>query len=245
MPYYERKCLNCGHTVIKGDTICRACGARLINNVRYIEKEEDTIDGANVSELSLFIGQNSSRYVEIFAKNKGKKIFFNMNWSAFFFNIYWMFYRKMYKYGIIFLIVSMMFSIALTSIVCAAYKPHLDEPLKFIEPYQDYIDYANENGGGYTGSPSGYSEAIDEYKAAMSMIRAEMTFWIMFPSLCMSLAFGLLADCIYRRYVMKNYRYKEGGVSGWSLAGGIIVYLFFSNVIVSPIITYIATLILK
>jgi hypothetical protein len=149
------------------------------------------------------------------------------------------------KYGIIFLIVSMMFSIALTSIVCAAYKPHLDEPLKFIEPYQDYIDYANENGGGYTGSPSGYSEAIDEYKAAMSMIRAEMTFWIMFPSLCMSLAFGLLADCIYRRYVMKNYRYKEGGVSGWSFVGGIIVYLFFSNVIVSPITTYIATLILK
>ena len=211
MPYYERKCLSCGHTVIKGDTICRACGARLINNVRYIEKEEDTIDGANVSELSLFIGQNSSRYVEIFAKNKGKKIFFNMNWSAFFFNIYWMFYRRMYKYGIIFLVVSMMFSIALTSIVCTAFKPQLDEPLKIIEPYQDYIDYANENGGGYTGSPSGYREAIDEYKAAVAMLRAKMTFWIMFPSLCMSLAFGLLADCIYRRYVMKNYRLLYSG----------------------------------
>lgn len=178
-------------------------------------------------------------------RNKGKKIFFNMNWSAFFFNVYWMFYRKMYKYAFIFLIVSMIFSIALISVVCAVIKPQLDEPLKIIEPYQDYIDYANENGGGYTGSPSGYREAIDEYNAAMSMIRAKMTFWIMFPSLCMSLAFGLLADCIYRRYVMKNYRYKEGGVSGWSLVGGIIVYLFYSNVIVLPITTYIATLILE
>ncbi len=151
----------------------------------------------------------------------------------------------MYKYAIIFLIVSMMFSIALTSIVCAALEPQLDEPLKIIEPYQEYIDYANENGGAYTGSPSGYREAINEYKAAMSMIRAKMTFWIMFPSLCFSLAFGLLADCIYRRYVIKNCRYSEGGVSGWSLVGGIAIYWFFSNVIESPIITNLALKILR
>ena len=123
MPYYEKKCGNCGATVIKGDVMCRTCGKLIQNDCRYIEQEEDTIDGANVSELSLFIGQNSSRYVDIFAKNEGKKIFFHMNWSAMFFNVYCMFYRKMYKYGIIFLIVSMMFSIALTSIVCTAFKP--------------------------------------------------------------------------------------------------------------------------
>ena len=243
MPYYERKCHNCGGTVIKGDTRCRSCGVPLEDD--YTKNEEATIEGVPVSDMSLFIDKNSSRYVDIFAKNEGKKIFFNMNWSAFFFNIYWLFYRKMYKYAFIFLIVSMMFSIALTSIVCTAFKPQLDEPLKVIEPYQDYIDYANENGGGYTGAPSGYREAIDEYKAAISMIRAKMTFWIIVPSLCWSLAFGLLADCIYRRYVIKNYRYKEGGVSGWSLVGGIAIYWFFSNVIVSPIITYIATLILE
>ena len=106
MPYYERKCLSCGHTVIKGDTICRSCGARLQDNCRYIEKEEDTINGVPISDISLFVDKNSSRYVDIFAKNKGKKIFLNMNWAAMFFNVYWMFYRKMYKYAIIFLIVS-------------------------------------------------------------------------------------------------------------------------------------------
>ena len=245
MAYYEKKCGNCAATVIKGDVMCRTCGKLIQNDCRYIEKEEDTIEGVPVSDISLFIDKNSSRYVDIFSRNKGKKIFLNMNWSAFFFNIYWMFYRRMYKYAIIFLIVSVMFSIALTSIVCAALKPQIDEPLKIIEPYQDYIDYANENGGAYTGSPSGYREAINEYNAAMSMIRAKMTFWIMFPSLCFSLAFGLLADCIYRRYVIKNCRYSEGGTSIGSMILGIAIYQVVTNLIISPIITNIALKILR
>ena len=84
MAYYEKKCGNCGATVIKGDVMCRTCGKLIQNDCRYIEKEEDTIEGVPVSDISLFIDKNSSRYVDIFSRNKGKKIFFNMNWSAFF-----------------------------------------------------------------------------------------------------------------------------------------------------------------
>ena len=241
MSYYERKCLSCGQTVIKGDTVCRACGARLQNNCQYIENEEDTINGVPISDMSLFIDKNSSRYVDIFSKNKDKKIFFNMNWSAFFFNIYWMFYRKMYKYALIFLAVTLAFYLSLMAIVCISIKPYMEEPLKVIEPYQDYIDYVNENGGGYTGAPSGYREAIDEYNAAMSMIRAKMYFRIIFPSICFQLLFGLVADCIYRRYVIKNYRYKTGGVSIGSLIAGVVVFLAFEEFILTPIATYLVT----
>ncbi|WP_457622140.1 DUF2628 domain-containing protein [Persephonella sp.] len=51
-------------------------------------------------ELRAFIGKNSEYYIDKFKKfEEGKSI--SWNWSAFLFGVLWMFYRKMYVYGLI------------------------------------------------------------------------------------------------------------------------------------------------
>lgn len=84
MSYYEHKCDKCGNTYIPGDEYCRNCNAPL--PVTEISDGE-LLDGMQKSDWHIFIDKNSSRYTEIFAQNEGKKIFFHMNWSAFFFSL--------------------------------------------------------------------------------------------------------------------------------------------------------------
>ncbi len=50
-------------------------------------------------ELRAFIGEKADYYMEKFEKfEKGNSV--SWNWAAFFFGVLWMFYRKMYLYGL-------------------------------------------------------------------------------------------------------------------------------------------------
>ena len=245
MSYYEKKCPNCGATVINGDTYCRTCNTPLNYEP---PKQEELLYGIKKSDLHLFIDKNSSRYVDIFAKNEGKKIFLHMNWAAMFFNIYWMFYRKMYKYAVIFLIVSMLFSIAVTAIAATAIKPAMLEAEKIIAPYAQYLNNSNDYNMAFTDGTVDMTEVLNaatKYDREIDKIIGKMSFLIIVPSLIFQTLFGMLADCIYRSHVLRNINRTRGGTSGWSLAGGVAVYLLTQELILSPIITYIATLILK
>ena len=238
MSYYEKKCPNCGATVINGDTYCRTCSTPLDFEPT---PQEPLLYGIKKSDWHLFIDKNSSRYVEIFAKNEGKKIFFHMNWAAMFFNVYWMFYRKMYKYAVIFLIVSMLFSIGVTAIAVSAVKPAMLEAEKIIEPYSQYIDNTNNLYAAYSDGSIDVNEiltAATKYDREIDAIMGKLSFLIIVPSLIFGTLFGLLADCIYRSYVLRNINRTRGGTSGWSLVLGIALYIFTSEVVLNPIITY-------
>ena len=196
----------------------------------------------------MFIDKNSSRYVDIFAKNEGKKIFFHMNWSAMFFNVYWMFYRKMYKYAVIFLIISMLYSIGVTAISATAIKPAMLEAEKIIAPYAQYLNNTNDYNMAFTDGSVDMTEALNaatKYDRKIDAIIGKMTFWVIIASIVFSTLFGLLADCIYRSHVLHNINRTRGGTSGWSLAGGVAVYLIVSKIIESPLITYVVSKILQ
>lgn len=245
MSYFEKKCPNCGATYIEGDTYCRTCHTA-IEQEPVIEEEK--LEGIKKSDWHMFIDKNSSRYVEIFSKNEGKKIFFHMNWSAMFFNFYWMFYRKMYKYAFIFLIVSTVFSIAVTLLAVSAVKPDIDEAEKIIEPYSQYLTENNGLYSAYSDSSVDVSvvlEASGKYDRAINAVIAKLSFGIIIPSLGFGVLFGLLADCIYRRYILLNFGRNVGGASGWSLVGGIIIYQAIGNIIVSPLITFVVAKLLE
>jgi hypothetical protein len=87
--------------------------------------------------------------------------------------------------------------------------------------------------------------AKSEYNKEINSITAKMGFWLMMPSLIFGAVFGMLADCIYRRFVMKKCRYTEGGTSIGSMIVGIVVYQVATNLIISPIITETALKILR
>ncbi len=245
MSYFENKCPNCGATVISGDAYCRTCNTPL--EFEPIP-EEAMLYGVKKSDWHMFIDKNSSRYVELFSKNEDKKIFLHMNWSAMFFNFYWMFYRKMHKYAFIFLLINTVFSICLTTILTTAIKPDLVEARKIIEPYNQYLEESNGFNVAYSDGSVDVTEILDassKYDKAVDSILAKMSFWAIIPSIIFNLLFGLLADCIYRSYILKNIQYKRGGTSGWSLAVGVAIYLLVNNVVLSPIVTYMATKILQ
>ncbi|ACO03033.1 MAG TPA: DUF2628 domain-containing protein [Persephonella sp.] len=56
------------------------------------------MENISTEEIKAFVGEKSDYYIKKFEKfEKGGSI--SWNWSAFFFGVLWMFYRKMYLYG--------------------------------------------------------------------------------------------------------------------------------------------------
>lgn len=246
---FENKCSNCGSTIFKEDIFCRSCGYPFESDER--EKEESRLYGIKVTELHDFIDKNSSRYVDIFLKNEGKKIFLNMNWAAMFFNFYWMFYRKMYKYAFIFLLITLVFYSTLTAVAAGAFSPAIRKANEITEPYKEYVYVSGTEAYRTVFSVSDGTVDIEEIDAAISefnrqidIISIKLYLSMIIPAVIFAVLFGMLADCIYRRHVLKNIGYKEGGTSFWSAVGGVVVYSIYQNIIATPLITVIITAIM-
>ena len=110
MDNLEKICEHCGATYIVSDGYCRKCWKRIPTTT---SPKEELLDGVKKADWHFFIDKNASRYVDIYAKNEGKKFFISWNWAAFFFSTNWMFYRKMYKKAVIFtLLYSLMIILA-------------------------------------------------------------------------------------------------------------------------------------
>ncbi len=238
----ENICPNCGATIFEGDKYCCTCYKDFEG-----EQEGAMLEGIEKSEWHLFIDKNASRYVEVFSENKGKRIFFHMNWAAMFFSFYWMFYRKMYKYACLFLLVSTVLSIALAALGAAIIRPDMLKVEQLMEPYMEYVENNDDLYDDIINGVIDIDEArttINEYNAAKRSIMGRYAFIVLVPAMLFSVLFGLLADCIYRRYILKNIRYKNGGTSGWALVGGLIIYSLSNQLIASPLITLIVSAIL-
>ena len=154
-----------------------------------------------------------------------------MNWAAMFFNFYWMFYRKMYKYAFIFLAVNLLFSVVVTSAVVLALKPAWLEAREIVDSL--------------TVSSLEALTAQTTYNQAMASIEGTLTFWLLIPSLAFGTLFGLLADCLYRSHVRRAIACTDGGTSVWSMIGGIVVYQLISRLIETPLISYITAKLLE
>lgn len=245
MSYYEKKCPNCGGVYVDGDTYCRTCNTQFD---APIPTEVDMLEGKRVSDWHMFIDKNSSRYVEIFSNNEGKKIFLHMNWAAFFFSLYWLLYRKMYKYAAIFFVVSTLISLIISTVAITALKPQFSEAQKIIEPYSQYGNIQSD--GLYTAFSDGtvdmneIFDAQSRYDKAIDSIMFKLGFWVLFPTALFRLAFGLLADCIYKAHIIKRIDYREDGTSVLSVIIGAVIYIIVENILISPLITHIITKIL-
>lgn len=112
----EKKCQFCGNINPDNAKHCNQCGAPLIANATstaffggspYIAGTEIRLDdkiGENTAgDLALYTRTSAKSYLKKFKKSEsGKKVSFNF--AAFFLSPAWFFYRKLYKFGFVFLL---------------------------------------------------------------------------------------------------------------------------------------------
>lgn len=122
-------CNQCGEEINSNVPFCIHCGARQ-NNAEYgqynpihsftvhsaeqkqYEEQDEEIEGKSVADIAAVIVTNSNRFIPKFLMNK--KI--SWNWSAFIFGAYYYFFRKMYKQGIVFTVISFAASLIISGI---------------------------------------------------------------------------------------------------------------------------------
>lgn len=87
-----RFCEKCGAEILDGQAFCEKC----LSDMNELKNDEQQFAQA----VSSFVGKNAKRYLPIFANfRNGAKSWWNT--AAFFFNSLWLFYRKMYLYGVL------------------------------------------------------------------------------------------------------------------------------------------------
>ncbi|MDE5973269.1 MAG: DUF2628 domain-containing protein [Eubacterium sp.] len=106
-------CRSCGAEIDKSAPFCNHCGERQLNPVyekfspvfnqefsdnagKYADSDT-SIDGVSAEDVAITVKTNTSRFLPKFVKNK--KI--SWNWAGFIFGPYYLFFRKMYKEGIV------------------------------------------------------------------------------------------------------------------------------------------------
>lgn len=109
----KTKCRMCGEEYDSSLGKCPNCSSAnfsriVVNSFDFlggVPKDEDLGEGVTADEAKNFVFANTHRYIPKFASLKnGKKV--SWNWLAFLFPGAWMLSRKMYKYGIFSLMLS-------------------------------------------------------------------------------------------------------------------------------------------
>ncbi len=239
-PNQPKQCRICGKTN-DGDAIhCKYCGAPFSMNSPFTSNpylaasgidEKECIGGIEAGDIAYYVQPSAPRYIKKFKKiSEGKKISFN--WAAFFFAPYWFLYRKMYKVGIIFMLIFATASIALT--------PAMTNYTEAVESFYSAIDS---------------NEITDEQAAALVQELTQVTQKyapiIIGISLLVRLASGFCANPLYYNKMKNDYALiceqareamgrrlllgRRGGASAMLFAAGFFGY----NCIIS-ILTYIA-----
>lgn len=242
-PNAPKNCPICGRTN-DGDALhCKYCGAPFLAEGAYTANPylfgtdispNDDIGGRKAGEIAYYVQSSAPRYLRKFKKlASGKKISFN--WAAFFFAPYWFFYRKLYKVGVVFLMI-----FATTSLFLSG-------------PANDYIDAADKfysamNAGSVTDEQAnGLAEEFMQATAKTIPIVAGV-------SLALRLVSALTADLFYYRKMQDDLAMiadeiddenlkrimlaRRGGASPMLFAAGFFGY----NFIIS-LLTYIADII--
>lgn len=193
-------CSSCGEEIENDAPFCSKCGAEQENpqyreyspadsfglsgaEQRKYENESRTIDGKSVSDLAAVVRTNTSRFIPKFIENKKT----SWNWSAFIFGPYYLFFRKMYKQGILFTAVNL----ALTLVLNALYA----------EEIYAYTAFLNANSSVLFSNPS------QELIAQMNEVAQPLV-----PMMIISVAAALIIRVIIALFADTFYRAKTIGV---------------------------------
>lgn len=209
-----RRCENCGAECKTTDSFCRSCYASLKeDSANYSE----TINGISSSDWGSMIEKTTARYFDIFKKNEDKKVFLHFNWAACFAGIYWYFYRRMFLYGVLWLLIINILSVGAIALSGAIYYNDLQEYAKADE---SYVEFEHDDYGNYMidGESVGYDTVIEVQKSNSDIESSKNA--VFAKIIILSLVFvqaiafisSLFADCLYRYSLLKKHDLELQGV---------------------------------
>lgn len=260
MDEMQKRCPECNALCGENDTYCKKCGKSFVSKTvpdsaeTYFDPDE-TINDIPVSEITLKLQKNTSRYLKIFKKNEDAKYFGSFNFAAALLSIHWFFYRKMYKIG---LLVSLISSI----IVCSAlaigvavnydsimtmdeYNAEYEEAKEYIQEFylenEDIMNhfYSQSINDKNAEPPEEYKKYVESLKIVSEQERntrallGKLYFYPVVAGLLCMAFIGVFADCIYRNFLLNKKHDRRGGVSRWWM------YVFVANS-VNRLISYLA-----
>lgn len=188
-----------------------------------IDKDSE-IDGVKVGDIKKFVGPNPQYYIPRFAFLKNKKT--SWNWPAFLFPFVWLFYRKMYKEGILALISFIAGFVA----VC---------------PFNNFVNSIAENlSANYT-----YNELTQTVMENFSLVSPDTLLLLILGfiiNLVCRLIFGLKGNHIYRAHCLEKIKYinensedietdlqKKGGCNTLLMLFAMLLNSYLSQLIAS------------
>ena len=99
-------CNKCGKEVIEGSSFCQNCGERLVYSTS-INQSPSTISLTD-EDYTTFIGKNADKYLTKFKKFNVSGVdnfSATWHWPAFFVGFWWMLYRKLYLWALLYFVV--------------------------------------------------------------------------------------------------------------------------------------------
>lgn len=192
-------CSQCNAEINKDAPFCSHCGARQ-NNAQYgeyspinnfgfnyteqqqYENETQTIDGKSVKDVAAVVRTNTHRFIPKFLHNKK----LSWNWSAFFFGPYYLFYRKMYKPGALFLAINVIVQYIINGI--------------YAKELNDFMSFFSANYQALYSNPS--SELMNEMTALSNAVMPA-SYILLGSSLIISVIIAIFADSFYKTRVMQ------------------------------------------
>lgn len=144
------------------------------------QEENDEIDGVKTEDVVSVVAINTVKFVPKFKKNK----LFNWNWSAFFFGPYYLFFRKMYVQGAIFMALDYIVSFVVSAVFMSAGIAYA-KMFSNVKTMDDYFEAWRT----FSADPE-----FKNYMIASAILLAS--------TVVLNVFCALLADSLYRKKVL-------------------------------------------
>ncbi len=191
-------CPQCNSEINKDAPFCSHCGARqqnaqyreyspindfgFNNAAQQYENDTRTVDGKNIADIAAVVRTNVNRFIPKFLQNKK----LSWNWGAFFFGPYYLFYRKMYKQGALFLSVNVIVQFFLNGF--------------YAKEISDFMSFFNANYQALYNNPS--AELLNEMTELSNSVMP-MMYILIGATLLISIIIALFADSFYKTRVIQ------------------------------------------
>ena len=204
-----KKCVSCGEEINKNAPFCNKCGARqpmndLSNSQPFIpnlntgyENSDLTIDGESAEDIAGVVKTNIPKFMDNF--KSGKK--FSWNWAGFIFGPYYLFFRKMYKEGSIFLALQLTVSLVAQGI--------------YAKPYAKLMQFITDNAVAISSGKLN-SDLVSKFSTLYEKILPMMLIMAV-ANLVFHVIIALCSNNFYKAKVIKtvkdvNQKIDEGGM---------------------------------
>ncbi len=266
-------CPVCGAENDQIEPVCTSCGTRLsssngnaapfntnpqftpfpngfsnFNNVYASDAirafgENAKVDDISVAEMAEYIQKDSIKYIGKFKDMEEKKTKLSWNWSAFFGNIFWMFYRKMIGIGVLFIClfisVSLLSSILVPAIFKTVNPAEYDKFISAVEEMNEEMLKSYENGT--TQNTEEYYRLLNEAVNSAPMIASYVV--QLTSMLIMNVVMGFFGTTFYKSKIKKDilairkiaadqmtyhvYLHHRGGASVINIILPVMLYSMF------------------